>query len=253
MAILTTEAVVLKGWKMGETSQILSMYTKDFGKVKFVAKGSRGPKSKFKGCLEPLTHLKIIFYDKRTRDLQLLSTADLLDPHLNILGNMERTTLGMASLELVDKAVAGQESFPELFNLIVSVLKSMNQEQGFLEGYFWYFESHFIGLMGYKPKWESCLECHKSLGTTGGYFQPQSGGLLCNQCGSSHGGLVVKGETLEILFWLQKSQLTEVGSLNPTAAQKAEIRKMFDLYFRTHIEYMKSLNSLKLYYDLSNE
>jgi DNA repair protein RecO (recombination protein O) len=252
MAILTTEAVVLKGWKMGETSQILSLYTEDFGRVKVVVKGGRGPKSAFKGCLEPLTHLKIIYYDKRTRDLQLLSKADLLDPHLNILGNMEKTTLGLAVLELVDRAVAGQESFPQLFHLIISVLKSINLETGFLEGFFWYFESHFIDLMGYKPKWESCLECHESLGTSGGYFQPQSGGLLCNGCGSAHGGLVVQGETLEILFWLQKCQQEEVGNLNPSAGQKAEIRKMFDLYFRTHIDPMKSLNSLKLFYELAS-
>jgi recombinational DNA repair protein (RecF pathway) len=76
--------------------------------------------------------------------------------------------------------------------------------------------------------------------------------LLCNECGSSHGGLVVKGETLETLFWLQKTPLEEVENLKPTTSQKAEIRKMFDLYFRTHIEHMKSLNSLKLYYEMIN-
>ena len=80
MAILRTEAVVMKGWKLGETSKILSLFTRDFGKVKVVAKGGRGSKSKFKGCLEPLTHLRIFYYDKRTRDLQLLSQADLIDP-----------------------------------------------------------------------------------------------------------------------------------------------------------------------------
>lgn len=237
---------------MGETSLILSLYTKDFGKVKVVAKGGRGPKSPFKGCLEPLTHLRIIFYEKQTRDLQLLSKADLLDPHLHMLGNMEKTTLGLAALELVDRAVSGQEPFPRLFDLIVDVLENLDRGDRFLEGVLWYFESHFIGLMGYRPKWESCLECHSSLGTHGGYFQPQSGGLLCQGCGSSHGGLVVGGETLEILFWLQKTLLEEVGNLNPSTTQKAEIRKMFDLYFRTHIEHMKSLNSLKLYYELTD-
>ena len=60
----------------------------------------------------------------------------------------------------------------------------------------------------------------------------------------------MEAETLEILYWLQQAELDSVGSLRPTPAQKAEIRKMFDLYFKTHIEYMKSLKSLGLYYEM---
>lgn len=250
MAILTTEAVVLRGWKMGETSKILSLYTRDYGKVKVVAKGGRGPKSKFKGCLEPLTHIQVIYYDKRNRDLQLLSKADLIDPHFRIIGDTERTALSLAGAELVDRAVAGEESYPQVFDLFSAVLVAMDRGEGFLEGNLWYFESHFIALMGYKPTWDACLSCGCSLGAKGGFFQPQSGGLLCIRCGSFKGGLTVEGETLEILYWLQKAELKDVGSLKPSPAQKAEIRKMFDLYFRTHIEHMKSLRSLLFYYEL---
>ena len=238
---------------MGETSQILSLYTKDYGKIKVLAKGGRGPKSKFKGCLEPLTHIHIIYYDKRSRDLQLLSKADLIDPHYRMIGDIERTTLGLASAELIYRAIEGGESFPEIFDLFTMVLRNIDTREGFLEANIWYFESHFIGLMGYKPTWDSCLACHRSLGIDGGYFQPHNGGLLCRSCGNSRGGLVIGGETLEILFWLQKTDIEDVCNLNPTASQKAEIRKMFDLYFKTHIEHMGSLRSLGLYYTLKNE
>ena len=56
-------------------------------------------------------------------------------------------------------------------------------------------------------------------------------------------------ETLEILYWLQSADLDQVGRLKPNRAQRAEIRKMFDLYFRTHIEHMGSLRSLGLFYE----
>jgi len=250
MAILKTEAVVLKGWKLGETSKIVSLYTRDFGKVKVVAKGGRGPKSKFKGCLEPLTHIRIVYYDKRTRDLQLLSQADLMDPYLHIIGNVERTSLGLATAELVNKAVAGEEPFPQVFDLLTSVLSSIEKGKEFLEGNFWFFESHFIDLMGYKPRWDRCLECGELL-SGGGFFQPESGGLLCNRCGAVKGGLVIERETLEILYWLQRTSLEEVENLKPTPAQKAEIRKMFDLYFKTHIEHMRGLKSLDFFYELT--
>jgi recombinational DNA repair protein (RecF pathway) len=106
-------------------------------------------------------------------------------------------------------------------------------------------------MMGYKPTWDACLICHKSLGTDGGYFQPQSGGLLCSGCGTTGGGLVIGGETLEILYWLQGCELSEAGSLDPAVSQKKEIRRMFDQYFKTHIEHMKSLRSLEMYYRMT--
>lgn len=250
MAILDSEAVVLRGWKLGETSKIVSFYTKEFGKVRAVAKGGRGPKSKFRGCLEPLTHLRIIFYEKKSRDLQLLSKTDLIDPHYRIIGNETKSALGLAAVELIDRAVVGEEPFPRVFDLLASVLRGIDAGDGFLEANLWFFMGHFIALMGYKPTWDACLECGNSLGMEGGYFLPQNGGLLCDGCGGTHGGFAVGGETLEIMYWLQQGALKDVGRIDPTERQKAEIRKMFELYFRTHIDHMRNLRALELYYRL---
>jgi len=248
MAILKTEAFILKTYKLRETSLILSVYTRDYGKIKLVAKGARGPKSKFKGCLEPLSHIGIVFYEKKTRDLQLMSQANLINPHVKMVGDLKRTTLGFSIVELLDKAVAGEEPSDRLFSLTIQVLETVNQSDGFLEAALWFFETHFIDLMGYKPTWDACLKCHESLGMDGGYFLAQNGGLLCNRCGSAGGGLVIHGETLEILYFLQKARPEEVVRLNPDQQQIAEIRKMFDLYFRTHIEHLRQLNALEIYY-----
>jgi DNA repair protein RecO (recombination protein O) len=250
MAILKTEAIILKTWKLRETSLILSAYTLDFGKIKFVAKGARGSKSKLKGCLEPLSHVGIVFYEKKTRDLQLLTQAHLIDPHIHMVGDLKRTTLGFSAAELLDKGVAGEEPSSALFSLLTEVLAGLTCFDGFLEAVFWYFETHFIALMGYKPTWESCLVCKKSLGIEGGYFQAASGGLLCCRCGAAGGGLMIQGETLEILYFLQQSSLDETVQLRPTLRQKAEVRKMFALYFRTHIEHLRQLNALEIYFKM---
>jgi DNA repair protein RecO (recombination protein O) len=135
MAILKTEAVVLKGWRLGETSRILSVFTRDHGKLKIVAKGALGPKSKFKGCLESLSHVGIVYYEKKTRELQLLSQVDLIDGHIHILGDLERTALAFAGSELVDKAVLLDEPIPQVFVLLTSYLSALDTETGFLEGY----------------------------------------------------------------------------------------------------------------------
>lgn len=253
MPILKTEAVVLRGWKLRETSLILSLYTRDFGKIRAVVKGARSPKSRFKGCMESLSHLRIVYYDKDTRDLQLLSQADLVNPHVHIIGDIGRTALGLASSELIERAVIGRDPHPQVFDLLVSTLDALDRGDGFYEAFLWLFESRFIELMGYKPTWHQCLACGTSLGFEGGYFQPQSGGLLCRACGSMKGGLDVPGEILEILFFLQKTDAVSAGHLKPDNVQKAQIRRMFDLYFKTHIEAMKGLQALRIFEQLEDE
>jgi len=252
MAILKTEAVVMKGWKLRETSMILALYTRDYGKIKVVAKGARDPKSKFKGCLEPLTCLNVVFYDKKNRDLQLLSQADLVDPHVHIIGDVIKTTLALSVAELVHRVIEGEEANPELFDLMTGVIAAIDKGTGFLEGYLWYFEEHLMEISGYKAVWHDCLECHTSLGEKGGLFQAAKGGLFCHRCGREKGGLQVSSETLEILFWLQQSHLDHVGELNPGTSHIAEIRKLFDLYFRTHLDHIGSLKALNMFYELGN-
>lgn len=249
MAILKTDAIVLKGWKFGETSKILSLFSKEYGKIKVIAKGGRSLKSKFKGCLEPLSNVSVIYYHKPTRELQLLSKTDLIDPHLRIFGDVERTTLCMAAAELVDKAITGEEPHPDLYELLSATISVLAEGHGFLEGALWHFQSRFITLMGYKPTWDLCMKCGKPLSMDGGYFQAQNGGLLCHDCGGAAGGLAVSGDTLEILYWFEKGTPAEALELRPSDHEIAEIRKMFDFYFKTHIEHMRSLKSLSIFYE----
>jgi len=251
MAIQKTGAIVLKTWKFGETSKIVSLLTRDYGKIRVMAKGARSQKSAFKGCLEPLSHIHIVYYDKKTRNLQLLSKTDLVDPHVRFMGDMLRTTLGFAAAELVNKALMDNEPQADIFDLLKNVLSSMNKYDGFLEGLFWYFEETFISMMGYKPTWDACLRCKSSLGLGGGYFQPDSGGLLCPQCGSHSGGLRISPESLDILFWMQKAPLADITRLSPVPGVTKEIRKMFDLYFKTHVDLKNGLHSLDVFYELT--
>ncbi|MBN2415686.1 DNA repair protein RecO [bacterium] len=249
MAIIKTEAVVLKGWKLGETSKILLLYTKDHGRVKAVAKGARNPKSQFKGCLEPLSRIAVIYYDKPARDLQLLTKADLVTPHYHIIGDIAKTALGLATLELLNKAVAGEEPFPQVYDLLCSTLERLDRSEKFSEGIFWYFQNHFIELLGYRPNWSACLKCGASLRDSGGMFHPSRGGLVCGQCAGGAGGAVISGEALEILFWMQTCSISEACSIEPDPVQTAEIRRAFDLYFKTHLDYLRPLNSLKVFYE----
>jgi DNA repair protein RecO (recombination protein O) len=73
--ILKTEAFVLSKLNYGDTSSIVSLYTKDSGKISAIIKGARSPKSKMGMIIDPLNFLEIILYKKDSREVQLISSA----------------------------------------------------------------------------------------------------------------------------------------------------------------------------------
>src|SRR5438093_12223074 len=108
MAIVTTEGVVLKVHALGDTSRIVTAYTRDFGLIKLVAKGARKSPSRFGFALEPLSRSRFVFYLKPDRELHLLSQADTLDPTGSRLAELARLAHGQAALELIERLVWGE-------------------------------------------------------------------------------------------------------------------------------------------------
>lgn len=73
MPLSKAEGLVLKAIKFGETSKIITLYTKEFGKLSFIAKGGSDPRKKLSSTLQFLSHIGVVFYLKKERELHLLS------------------------------------------------------------------------------------------------------------------------------------------------------------------------------------
>jgi len=102
MSITKTEAIVLKSMKFGDTSKIATLYTKDHGKIKVIAKGIRKPKSRLAGALQTLSHIQIVFYRKRTSEIYLLSQSETIKSYQSLYKDLNRYVFACAALELLN-------------------------------------------------------------------------------------------------------------------------------------------------------
>ena len=75
--ICHTDGLVLRGFRMSESSKVVVLFSRDYGKLRLVAKGARRPKSKFGASLEPMTWGRYVFYRQDNRELQILSEGDI--------------------------------------------------------------------------------------------------------------------------------------------------------------------------------
>lgn len=120
--IVSSDALVLRTMKYGNTSRIVTLLTRDFGKVSVIAKGARGARAKFGAALEPLNICHVVFYKKDTRDLHTLSQADLVTAADGLTCDAERILLGFAVLEYVAASVHGDEEHERVYDIAVRAL-----------------------------------------------------------------------------------------------------------------------------------
>ena len=86
MPLYTADALVLRTYKLGEADRIVVFLTKDRGKKRGVAKGARRPRSRFMGALEPLTEVRVAYFEKEQRELVGLNYAEMLRSPLSFAG-----------------------------------------------------------------------------------------------------------------------------------------------------------------------
>ena len=157
MAIVTTEGIVLKTHALGDTSRIVTVYTRDHGLRKFVAKGARKLPSRFGYALEPLSRSRFVYYEKADRDLHLLSKAEVIEATGSRMAELHRLAHAQAALELVDRLVWGEEPHARLYALLVQALHGCTSAPlATLPAVTLAFQLQLAGELGYKPRLDQC-------------------------------------------------------------------------------------------------
>ncbi|MCX5801696.1 MAG: DNA repair protein RecO [Candidatus Eisenbacteria bacterium] len=250
MAISKTDAVVTRSLRLGETSKIAWLYTKDYGKVKVVAKGARSSKSKFGSSLELFTHSAVVFYRKDRRDLQLLSQSDALRHFPGLEKDVARFAFASACIELLDSMVMGEEPNPALFQLVLDALDTLEKcpREG-LKNVFWAFELKAAELLGYKPELFRCSRCGKEEEGREGLsrFAPLKGGLICRVCGSKEpDSFQITPEAKGLLRKLQKEPLSVAAGEKTTSRLESEVDRIIEVFLQFHVDRLPGLKSLRL-------
>ena len=118
MPIVKSEAFVLKNFRYSETSKIVILFTKNFGKINAIVKGARNFKSRLCGTLETMNYIEAVIYFKENRDLQIISAAEYKKSFPNILGNIDKLELSFRIIEMINKSFIQNEISIPVFELI---------------------------------------------------------------------------------------------------------------------------------------
>jgi DNA repair protein RecO (recombination protein O) len=179
------EAVVLRTHKLGEADRIITLLTRQHGRVRAVAKGVRRTTSRWGSRLEPFNHVDLQLAEGRSLDV--ITQAETLDPFHARLGlDYDRYTAGTVMLETAERLVTEEkEPSTQQFLLLVGGLRAMvggeRRPHQVLDSYL----LRSLAVAGYAPSFEHCARCGLAPPEVGGqhrWFNPSYGGMLCVTC-----------------------------------------------------------------------
>jgi len=240
----TTQAIVLYSQDLAEWDKLTTFFTRDFGKLKGVAKGAKRSRKRFGSGLEPLTSITLSFVDRERSNLTRLEYCQIIDAYPGIHGDVLK--LGYASYltELIHEMTAEREVQRELFMLFTTFLTLLDKTS-FREEFIRIFELRLLALSGYQPELKRCVICKREVhGERELRFHLDKGGLVCSQCfkGSAEYPSL-SGGTIKTLQHAQTIELDKVTRLFFTAQAREESKKLLTCFIEYHLE--RPLKSLR--------
>jgi DNA repair protein RecO (recombination protein O) len=195
------EAIVLRTTNVGDQDKIAVLFCREKGVLRGVAKGARKFGNRFGSSLEPLSVVRVFYYEKEHRDLITISGCDLLESFFEI--QVEPMTAFLLSYfaELIEEFAPVRAHEDVLYRLLLSVLRCL-KAGGDREFAAAYFEAWFLQANGLLPDLAGCRKCRKAL--TAGWLAPRRDGVYCSDCAPLRKD-EVPAAIREFIRWVRKN------------------------------------------------
>ena len=251
MPLYTTEAIILRTYKLGEADRIVVFLTRDRGKRRGVAQGARRMRSRFGGALEPFTRAEVTYFEKESRELVSLNYAE---PLSSPLWTVRADALGHTGYfaELIDECALEGDADERLYRLGSSVADAIGAGVP-IEPLARYFEYWLLRLQGVYPVQMACSECGRQLGrdaSTDAVLMPGDRAYRCTACaGSAAGrGVALSGEAVAFLRASARVGPARIERLSPSPRALRELEAVHRALIAAHLE--KDLKSARVLREL---
>ncbi len=243
MSIHKTEAIVLRRMDFRETSLIVDLYTRDFGKLSGLLKGIRTEPEKFASSLEVSSHNDVIFYKKLNTSLHLVSACDLRDNFFDIRQSITKAGMMGIMMELIASVMQPEDKNEDVFNLALECLKELEATSS-PEKVTIIFKIKMLSLSGFKPHFDSCVACGSRIFGQS-KFSLGLGGLLCEKCYPKDiaARAIFRGTIASILY-IEKNDFKSNLNLGLNPQIKKELELILNAFLNFHLE--KELKSQKV-------
>lgn len=231
------DAVVLRHSDYGEADRLLSLYTRQLGKIRAIAKGVRKLTSRKAGHVEPFTYARLQLSKGSGNGLLILTQAETVDAYLPIRDDLVLTAHAAYILELLDRFTYDDETEnATLFRLLTDTLSRLaSKADPWLVSR--YYEIRLLDQLGFRPQLMECANCRRDIKAEDQYFSFTAGGAVCPSCGTGlPSSIPISMDALKYLRHFQRSAYTLALHARPEQKVQAEVETLMQRYFTYLLE-----------------
>ncbi|OZM57734.1 DNA repair protein RecO [Lottiidibacillus patelloidae] len=235
--MLKAEGIVIRSIDYGESNKIITLFTKEFGKVGVMARGAKKPKSRLASTTQLFTCGYFLF--QKSTKLGTLQQAEVLTPLRMIQSDIIKTAYAAYFVELLDKCTEERKSSTAIYEFLYYSLVYLNE--GIDEQVLKYiFEMKMLILLGIQPHVNGCKSC--GVLDEKYSFSIKEGGFLCKRCSRiDPRTLHISEQTAKLLRVFYYIDMKRLGNVSVKQETKDELEKVISNYYEEYSGlYLKS-------------
>ncbi len=232
MSAITSDALVLRSYRLGETSKIVVLLTRERGKLRAVAKGARSGRSRYQSALEPLSEVRAAFHGRQGAELYRLGGCELLRSAFPAGGRGLETALSLSYFaELIDAFAQEGEAEDAVYRLAVAVVRAAEEGRD-IAALGRYLEAWLLRLAGIYPPLERCAACEGPLPRAPLVYDEAAYGFVCEACGPASGPVLGR----EARAFLEHVLAVAPSALEPLPLEAGGLEGFHQRLIRRHLE-----------------
>ena len=232
--IRTVEAVIISHKDFGEADRLVTLFSREAGKIRGMAKGVRKMGSRKAAYLEPFMHSRVVLAKGKT--FWILTQADGIKQYVSIPESLEKTGRAAYVVELAERFTVEEESSPQLFNLIIDTLDRIDASADTFAPTL-FFELRILDHAGFRPDLTDCVGCGRAITAQDQFFAAEQGGVVCPRCGGLYQHVRrISMDTLRYLRHFQRNDYSALIGIDVPQVVRQEILSVVGDYLSRIVE-----------------
>ena len=243
------EGIVIRTNDYGETNKVVTLYTREWGKIGAMARGAKKPSSRLASVTQLFTYG--FFVIQKSKGLGSLQQGDSISTMRNVRNDIFLTAYCSYIVELTDKCTEDRKPNPYLFEMLQQILHHINEGQD-PDVLLHIYEMKMLNTIGLYPKLDGCVICQQSDGEFA--FSIREGGFLCHRCiNKDPYHLKISVSTVKLLRLFYYFDLNRLGKVSVKSETKRELKQVISAYYDEYSGlYLKSKRFLEQIDHLKN-
>ena len=232
VTIRSGEAIVLRTWPFHEADLLVSIFTREHGRMKGIARHAMRSRRRFGGALEPMTHVKATWAERPKQELVRLDAFEIISSPMTAEVDFARVAAIQLVAEVLDELPEGAVE-DAVFRLALAVLAELKI------GRIWmpvtYFCLWMNRLMGWMPDLGTCVICGNRLHGQTAYYTPTHDGLTCHD-DRRPGSIALNAASIAEAARMFRGTVAELATEDWPKSRTPELRRFAIETLERHLE-----------------